>query len=236
MKRSIIRPTQLPAEAALAGEIAMLDAVSADPNRALWGLWQSPQSLVAPNGFHRKPGMAQACAMSADRGWPVASRCTGGDVTPQGVTIANVTLCYALPQDHAPNIAATFDMLCAPVFDLLGPRAGYGFVDGAFCDGAYNITCNGLKFAGTAQRFRRCAGDASRIAVLSHAIFVLAVPTAACIEAINAFLADLGEPRTIQRSRHIGLPDGITAPQFYHHLWAGHQQQFPALKRVGQSL
>ena len=222
----------LPTARALSGETGLLDAVSADPNRAILGLWQSPQSLVAPHGFSRKKGIEAACAASATRGWPVSFRCTGGDVTPQGAGIANATLCYALEPGKAPNIADTFDTLCAPVFQLFGGQAGYGYVDGAFCDGAYNITLSGLKFAGTAQRFRRSKSVPSRIAVMSHAIFVLSPPQAEVFEALNQFLSDLGEPRVIRRAQHVGLPAGVTSDGFFKALIDGYTAQFAHLEHA----
>lgn len=223
--------TLMPTRTALDGEVKLLDAVSDAPERCLMGIWQSPQSLVAPNGFRRKHGIEAARLASAARGWPVSFRCTGGDVTPQGVGIANVTLSYALDSGQAPDIEATFDTLCAPIFQVLGPKTGYGFVDGAFCDGAYNITYAGLKFAGTAQRFRRCRADPDRIAVLSHAIFVLRPPRPEVFEAINHLLSDLNEDRVIQPQKHIGLPSNLSSDQFLKRIWQAYLSRFPNLER-----
>ena len=223
----------LPVEEALAGEVALLDRVSSSASKAFVGFWHSPQSLVAPASFRTKPKVQAACQASAARGWPVSFRATSGDVTPQGPGIANVTLCYALEPGQTVDIKKSFDTLCAPMFDLLGQKADYGFVDGAFCDGAYNITYDGLKFAGTAQRFRRCKADPSRQAVLSHAIFVLTPPSPPVFEALNAFLKDLGEDRVIRPSQHIGLPDHLGADDFFDGLAKGYKQRFPNLFIVG---
>ena len=222
----------LPTARALRGETALLDAVSIDPTRAIVGMWQAPQSLVAPHGFVRKRGIEMACAASAQRGWPVSFRCTGGDVTPQGAGIANATLSYALAPGAPPDISQTFDTLCAPVFELFGAKTGYGYVPGAFCDGAYNITLSGLKFAGTAQRFRRSKSDPRRMAVLSHAIFVLSPPSAAVFDALNQFLSDLGEPRVIRREQHVGLPQDVGLDNFLAALMDGYTARFPWLEQA----
>lgn len=224
--------TVFPPQVALDGEMALLDTVCAAPTRTLLGFWQAPQALVAPIGFRHKPGIEAACAASAARGWPVSFRCTGGDVTPQGPGIGNVTLSYALPVGARRNIAATFDTLCDPFFALLGPGAQYGYVEGAFCDGAYNINIGGRKFAGTAQRYRRAVGERRQTCVLSHAILVLTPPKPEVFEALNSFLSDLDEGRVIRAEQHTGLPARFTPDQFFAALEDEFRKHFPKLERA----
>ncbi|MEL7027296.1 MAG: protein ligase [Pseudomonadota bacterium] len=204
---TIVNVDTLPIERALAQEAALLDAVAAAPDRRFLWLWESPQALVAPKKLAAKPEFAAAAKQSKARGWPVSIRSTGGDVTPQGPGVANVTHVYAAPPAKFFDIAKEYDALCSPIERALGPGASRGWMDGAFCDGAYNVQWNNLKFAGTAMRFRPCREIKTRYAVLAHALMLIEPPTKEAISAINALLSDLGEERTISLNAHTGLSD-----------------------------
>ncbi|NRB03163.1 MAG: protein ligase [Rhodobacteraceae bacterium] len=181
--------------------------------RYLW-FWQSPQSLVAPQKFEKKPGFAVAAQTLATASWPVSLRSTGGDVTPQGAGIVNVTHVYASEPTKAFDLHAAYDALCRPIEAALGAGASRGWQPGAFCDGEYNVQWQGLKFAGTAMRFRPCRADKSRYAILAHALMLIEPPSEAAIGALNTFLHILEEPRQIALEAHTGLPPGTSQPGF----------------------
>ncbi|MEO8656340.1 MAG: hypothetical protein ABI409_19615, partial [Ramlibacter sp.] len=52
--------------------------------QAVATLWTGQTGLVAPLSYRRHSALAQACADSAERGWPVRWRRSGGGVVPQG--------------------------------------------------------------------------------------------------------------------------------------------------------
>lgn len=210
----------LPAGAALAHETVLLGAVSADPTlRYLW-YWDSPKALVTPKKLAAKPQFKAAAAASKTRGWPVEVRSTGGDVTPQGPGVVNVTHVYAAPPARTFDLDREYGRLCAPIETALGDGASRGWMPGAFCDGAHNVQFQGKKFAGTAMRFRPCRGDKSRYAVLAHALLLMDPPEAGAIDAINLFLTDLGEDREIDPATHTGLPPGLSRDGFLERLGA----------------
>lgn len=196
--------------AGLAHEMELLDRVVKDPSERHVLFWRSNQALVAPRSLVRKPGFTAAAERLTAEGWPVHVRKTGGDVTPQGPGIVNVTLVYA--RDGI-NVDETYDSLCRPMEQALGERASRGWNDGAFCDGAYNVQWDGLKFAGTAQRFRRCL-DRRKMAVLSHALMLFLPPSDEAILRINHFLEAVSEPRIIHGNRHTGLPPHLEPERF----------------------
>lgn len=208
---------RIDADAALARELDMLAQVAADPNsRHLW-LWESPRCLVAPNSMARLPEFDDAVD---DVDWPVHLRATGGDVTPQGPGVVNVSHVYSTPVAGF-DLSKEYARLCAPIEAALGENASIGWQPGAFCDGAYNVQWNGLKFAGTAMRFRPCRDDKSRMAVLAHALMLFETPGAEAIEAINGFLKTLNQGRTIDPAAHTGLPEGLSPQDFLKRLLRG---------------
>ncbi|MGR3511593.1 MAG: lipoate--protein ligase family protein [Paracoccaceae bacterium] len=206
---------------ALAWETRLFEEVARRPEKRFLKVWQGSQSLVVPKKLAAKPGFDTVTTRLASDGWPVHVRATGGDATPQGPGIVNVTHVYTWDSGGAFDIPAAYHRLCAPIKAALGSDAAHGWQPGAFCDGAYNVQWNGLKFAGTALRFRPCRTDKTHHTVLAHALMLFAPPPPSAIAAINRLLSELDEPRTILAEAHIGLPNGRTAEDFIAALIAG---------------
>lgn len=218
-----------PAEA-LSREMELLDrVVNAPENRVLW-FWQSPQCLVVPRKLCVMPGYAEASGQLAASGWPVHQRSSGGDATPLGPGIVTVSHVYASEPGQQFELKDQYDRLCSPIENALGTGASRGWQPGAFCDGAYNVQWNDLKFAGTAMRFRRCKGSSSRMAVLAHALMLFKTPTSEAIEAINRFLQILGEDREIRSEAHTGLRAGLDPEVFVKRL----KDEFTKLNMASQ--
>ena len=209
---------------ALARELELLDRVSRDPSQRLLWLWQGSQSLVVPRKLAVHPRFTDAQAELSSSGWTVETRATGGDATPQGKGIVNVTHVYALPPSAHFDMDAEYDRLCSPIETALGPRASRGWQPGAFCDGAHNVQWNGLKFAGTAMRFRPSRADRSRVTVMAHALMLFDRPEEHAIAAINRLLSALDQDRVIQIGAHTGLPPGKDPETFCAHLIAAFAQ------------
>lgn len=204
----------LPIERALADEAAMLADAAADHSAAKVVIWETEPCLVAPGAMRRHSRFDHARAVLEAAGWPVHLRTTGGDVTPQGPGIVNVSLVWCVAADGTPAIAATYDALCAPILDTLahfGLSGSRGFLPGAFCDGAHNINISGKKFAGTAQRWKRSRVDERDFAVLAHALLLIEPPAPDAIAALNAFYDACGMSKRVRSSAHTGLLD-VVAP------------------------
>lgn len=145
----------------LDAERALLDEVCGGAREHGLLLWQPcDRALVMPRRMERLEGFAPASAAVAERGWPVLLRDTGGEPVPQSPGVLNIALSYALgPGDNEQTrIETAYLRLCQPICDWLRERgldAGVGAVAGSFCDGRYNVTLDGRKLAGTAQRWRR---------------------------------------------------------------------------------
>ena len=203
-----MRIDRLPTGRALAWEAQLFDEVSRHPEKSFLKVWEGDRSLVAPRKLAALTDFPDVAARLADEGWPVHVRATGGDVTPQGPGILNVTHVYTWQSSGPFDIAAGYHRLCAPIEAALGAGASRGWQPGAFCDGAYNVQWNGLKFAGTAMRFR--PGHT----VLAHALMLIEPPEPTTIAALNRFLSALNQDRIIQEDTHTGLPNGQTVDDF----------------------
>jgi len=213
----------LDADLALARELELLEDVSHNPQaRHLW-FWESPACLVSPKNLSNKPRFVEASRTLEAEGWPVHLRSTGGDVTPQGTGILNVTHVYATEPGQPVDIRRKYDRLCTPIERALGPGASRGWQPGAFCDGEFNVQLDKRKFAGTAMRIRRGKADRTRSAILAHAIMLIDPVSLEAIDAINRFLSLLGETRRIDPAAHASLPENDNRAAFVDRLTAAFQ-------------
>ncbi len=202
----------IPIADALAHEATMLNRVVRGENLFECFLWETDQCLVAPRAHENKVSFRVASNMSAQEDWPVFHRNTGGDVTPQGPGIVNLSIAYAAAKDIRPSIADSYRQLCEPIFWALGRfniESECGSVAGAFCDGAYNITIAHRKFAGTAQSWRRTKWDKNRCAVFSHALLLVNPSLDDSTDAINRYYERSGISRRVRRDAHITLSEKI---------------------------
>lgn len=198
-----------PAEG-LSREMALLSAVANGSMSAGFLIWRCQQSLVVPRSVARKPQFAFAASRMEADGWPVQLRDTGGDLTPQSPGLINVALAFS--RQRAPGaIRDSYQTLCRPLIDYLracGIAAHCASVDGAFCDGDYNLVVDGRKLAGTAQRWRRMSnGGADEFAVLAHVVLLCDEPMERLCQAGNRFYQRCALPSHIDDSCHITLAE-----------------------------
>jgi len=174
-------------------------------------LWSCEPALVAPLRMSSLSGFNRARTASARAGLPVHLRATGGDLVPQGPGIVNLTLVFRGPRSAAFSLEAAYKRLTAPICEALsglGLSPHHAPVPGAFCDGRFNVTVMGRKFAGTAQRWRSMAGG---YAVQAHALMLMHTPDEIMIAALNRFYRDCGIDRVIDARAHVGLHDMVSA-------------------------
>ena len=211
----MIQPMSMTVEAGLAAEQELLAAVCAGDQEFGLLFWQpNDQALVMPRRLSRLPAFEAASQVSADAGWPVLLRETGGEPVPQSSATVNIALVYAPPRSEGDQgrIETGYQRLCQPICDLLielGGDASVGEIDGAFCDGRYNVNLNGRKMVGTAQRWRQSGG---RPVGLVHGALLLENDRVALIAAVNRFNEACGLDQRVRADSHIALHEAFPAP------------------------
>lgn len=207
---------RLPVEAGLDAERQLLDRLHAGALDCGLLFWRPlDAALVMPRRLSRLAGFAAAQAACAERGWPVALRDTGGEPVPQSPAVLNVALAYTLPlaDDEQKRIETAYLRLCEPLCDWLRGldlAPGLGEVDGAFCDGRYNVTLDRRKLAGTAQRWRRRPGDGRQVC-LAHAAVLLENQRQSMVEVVNGFYRSCDLQTRCRVDSHVAL-DEFVAP------------------------
>lgn len=162
-----------------------------DPSVLLW----SPQTaaLVCPASFQHKQGFNNAAQQSANRGWPVQLRPTGGGVVPQSSGVLNMALAFTTTT--AFNIEAGYRLITDIIRTALAPHHAdltTGATPDSFCDGAWNLSVRGQKVVGTAQRIRPLRNGRRRI--LAHALILMDGELEPGVAAVNALHANFGMP------------------------------------------
>ena len=154
------------------------------------GLWTADaNALVCPRAYETRNGFAQAASLSSTRGWPVHVRPTGGGTVPQGRGVANLALSFDAPEGF--TIEDGYRLLTR-IFraGLRVETLDIGNTPGSFCDGDWNLSINGRKLVGTAQRWRPTHHGRPR--VLAHAMVLVSGDIASGADSVSAFHRDLG--------------------------------------------
>ncbi|WP_431768326.1 lipoate--protein ligase family protein [Pseudomonas koreensis] len=210
-------PTSLTIETGLQAEQDLLASVCAGD--AEFGLlfWQpSDRALVMPRRLNRLPGFDHACEVSAAAGWPVLLRETGGEPVPQSASTINIALVYAPPRGESDlnRIETGYRRLCDPICELLdelGGTSSLGEIDGAFCDGRFNVNLDGRKMVGTAQRWRQSQGG-QRPVGLVHGAMLVDDERESMVAAVNRFNEACGLEQRVRAASHIALHEKFPAP------------------------
>lgn len=196
---------------AAAAELALLDGKAGAAMRLGGLVWTMPQGLVVPKSFQNYMRFQAAVEEMAGLGWPVHLRQTGGDLTPQGPGVINISYVFSQPVESGLSITGAYERLCQPILRYLdqayGIRAYCSEVSGAFCDGKFNVVVDGIKIAGTAQKWRPYRGSDGQpmIAVLAHAALMGDVAVPEMIAACNRFYQLCDVDRLITEDRQTAL-------------------------------
>ncbi len=212
-QRFTVCDTPLTFEEAQQIEAAMLETGTLPRPLSSCLIWSMPQGLVVPKSISSQPLFTDAAETMKSKGWPVHVRITGGDLTPQAAGVLNISYVFSNCWDTALSIEAMYKRLCQPIIDFLqqdfGLPAYCASVEGAFCDGKYNIVVDGLKIAGTAQKWRpfHTSDGEKHAAVLGHVALLYDAPIDVLIGASNEFYSECGGDKQLEVKNHANLSD-----------------------------
>ncbi|WP_424934276.1 lipoyl protein ligase domain-containing protein [Amaricoccus macauensis] len=174
-------------------------------------LWQAEQNaLVIPAAMAARPTVAPIAEACAAAGWPIIARSSGGGGVPQGLGTLNLAI--VAPMQSGGAMEDGYDLICGAIGEALTRfevNWTVGAVEGSFCDGKWNVTVAGLKFAGTAQRCS--ARNGQRIALI-HAALLLERPDPAFWDALELVHAAADLAVSPRPDVHVALDD-LLAPR-----------------------
>jgi len=138
---------------------------------------------------------------------------SGGEPVPQSSATVNIALVYAQPASDLDRdrIEIAYRRLCQPILDVLsdlGGAASLGEVEGAFCDGRFNVNLDGRKMVGTAQRWRQSQGG-TRPVVLAHGALLVDNERQEMAAAVNRFNEICELEQRVRADSHIALREAF---------------------------
>lgn len=174
---------------ALAWEEQTLREVIIDqtPRFLIWEPIKNVMVLPASSKWKTTPELTNHMAAS---GWQVEQRKTGGSPVPQAPGVLNLSMVYPWPNELKLSTSISYQLLINILnlwLSKYGVSAHTGEVEGAYCNGAFNLSIKNKKFIGTAQRISKSSDTNSniKVAVLAHAFILINPNITHLVDAVN---------------------------------------------------
>ncbi|RAR44287.1 lipoyl protein ligase domain-containing protein [Paenibacillus sp. MDMC362] len=139
----------------------LLCKLTGDGGPAICHLWRHPRAFVMGVRDSRLPYAPQGEAMLRSLGYDTAVRHSGGAAVPLDAGVVNLSLILPFSSaGPAPDFHQDFEVMVELIREALrgtGQNVDTGEIAGAFCPGTFDLSIDGLKFCGIAQRRQRKA-------------------------------------------------------------------------------
>ncbi|OIB04201.1 ligase [Paenibacillus sp. LC231] len=139
----------------------LLCRLTGDGGPAICHLWRHPRAFVMGVRDSRLPYAPQGETMLRSLGYDTAVRHSGGAAVPLDAGVVNLSLILPFSSaGPAPDFHQDFEIMVELIREALrgtGQNVDTGEIAGAFCPGTFDLSIDGLKFCGIAQRRQRKA-------------------------------------------------------------------------------
>lgn len=122
---------------------------------AICHIWRHPQAFVLGSQDVRLPYAREAIEWLESNGWPVVVRNSGGAAVPLDGGVVNLSLILPSSSEGHAGYRYDFETMFGLIREALrgtGRIVEKGLVEGAYCPGDYDLSIEGRKFCGIAQR------------------------------------------------------------------------------------
>lgn len=118
-------------------------------------IWRHPRGFVMGLRDSRLPEAAEAERLLQSEGWSTAVRNSGGAAVPLDLGVINISLILPKPSAGSVHFHDDFERMYGLIRHALketGCPVDKGEIQGAYCPGEFDLSINGYKFCGIAQR------------------------------------------------------------------------------------
>lgn len=187
-------------------------------------VWEPAENVMVLPASSKWLATPQLTNHMAKLGWQLTQRKTGGSPVPQAPGVLNLSMVYPWPSELELSTSKSYQLL----IDILalwlanyGIKAKTGEVEGAYCNGAFNLSINDKKFIGTAQRICRTSvvNSKRKVAVLAHAFILIDSNINNLVDAVNQCYLQSGYTEVFSRSAMTSLIEqGFDVPMNHNKL------------------
>ncbi|WP_327204756.1 lipoate--protein ligase family protein [Paenibacillus sp. DMB20] len=181
---------------------------------AICHLWRHPRAFVMGVRDSRLPGAEAARQRLRALGYDTAVRHSGGAAVPLDPGVVNLSLILPLgPErkdlDFHPDFEAMVGLIRSALRDT-GRTVDTGEIEGAFCPGTYDLSIDGQKFCGIAQRRQNKAFIVQAFIIAEGS----GAERAALVRSFYDEAAPAPSRETIRMSGHLPRPASKNSPAF----------------------
>lgn len=120
-------------------------------------IWRHPRAFILGIRDSRLPHAHEAAQWLKAQGYETAVRNSGGAAVPLDLGVVNLSLILPMPEQGKSDrhFHSDFELMVQLIQAALsetGRTVDQGEIAGAYCPGDYDLSINGLKFCGIAQR------------------------------------------------------------------------------------
>lgn len=187
-------------------------------------IWRPGRCLALGRFDTRLPRYREAVARLRAQGVWVLRRPSGGQAVWQDENFVNVSLIVPVPQGRRLGIPEAYRAYLAGVqrgLSFLGVETEFRRVEGAFCDGPYDLAVGGRKLMGTAQIQKRGV-------VVVHGTMPVWGGIPETIRWVSRFYAQAGQPTPLREETMVTLAElldrAIPLRELQAALVEGHRQ------------
>lgn len=122
---------------------------------AICHIWRHPRAFIMGLRDSRLPGAAETERSLQLEGWSTAVRNSGGAAVPLDLGVINISLIMRKPRVDSFHFHSDFEKMYGLISHALketGCRVDKGEIHGAYCPGEFDLSIDGYKFCGIAQR------------------------------------------------------------------------------------
>lgn len=153
-------------------------------------IWESIENVMVLPASSKWQPTPKLTNHMAKLGWKIEQRKTGGSPVPQAQGVINLSMVYPWPNELTFSTSKSYQLLIDTLDQWLsdyGIKAETGEVNGAYCNGAYNLSIDNKKFIGTAQRICRtgAVSNDGSVGVLAHAFILINPDITKLVDAVN---------------------------------------------------
>lgn len=160
---------------------------NSNQHHSVWACWQANEGVCITAKEKRFADFDIANETFQQQGLEVAVRRSGGTTVPHGDGVLAIT--HIAKSSGPKDISRAYLGFCSHIQNVLsglGFNTHVGAAIGAYCDGDYNVLIDGVKLAGTSQRWTRAGRDKTEI-ILNHAVLLVSNDSAKATQRVNEF-------------------------------------------------